>query len=167
MKIYQVETDEHKQYVLDLFWEYLQWANQNLEETFDVSFNIAAMLENDMQTLDKFLPPKGRLLLVAIDGRVAGLACMKPLTDTISEIKRMYVRQAFRRRGLGRALLQGLIDESKEMGYSAIRLDSARFMQGAHALYGSMGFQEIEPYEGSEIPTHFQQHWVFMQLTLT
>ena len=167
MKLYQMETSEHKQHVSELFWEYLQWANQNVNEVFNVNFDIAAMLEADMQTLAKFLPPNGRLLLGEVDEQIAGIACMKQLNDTICEIKRMYVRPAFRGRGLGRGLLQRLIDEARQIGYPIMRLDSARFMKAAHALYRSTGFQEIEPYEGSEIPTEFQQHWIFMELRLT
>jgi GNAT superfamily N-acetyltransferase len=166
MEIFQVETSEHKQHVHELFWEYLQWANQNVNETFNVNFDIAAMLENDMQTLAKFLPPNGRLLLAEVDEQVAGLACMKQLTETICEVKRMYVRREFRSQGLGRGLLQRLIDEASQMGYPLMRLDSARFMTAAHTLYRSIGFQEIAPYEGSEIPIEFQQHWIFMELRL-
>jgi GNAT superfamily N-acetyltransferase len=166
MEIFQVETSEHKQHVRELFWEYLQWANQNVNETFNVNFDIAAMLENDMQTLAKFLPPNGRLLLAEVDEQVAGLACMKQLTETICEVKRMYVRREFRSQGLGRGLLQRLIDEASQMGYPLMRLDSARFMTAAHTLYRSIGFQEIAPYEGSEIPIEFQQHWIFMELRL-
>jgi GNAT superfamily N-acetyltransferase len=166
MLIYQVETSEHKQQVRELFWEYLQWANQNVNQTFGVNFDIAAMLEDDMQTLSKFLPPNGRLLLGEVDEQVVGLACMKQLDDTICEIKRMYVRREFRGRGLGRGLLQRLIDEANQMGYLVMRLDSAGFMKAAHTLYRSIGFQEIAPYEGSEIPSEFHQHWVFMELRL-
>src|SRR5262245_29077297 len=135
MKLYPVETNEHKQHVRKIFWEYLQWANQNVNEVFNVNFDIAAMLEDDMQTLGKFLPPDGRLLLGEVDAQIAGIACMKKLNETICEIKRMYVRPTFRGRGLGRALLQQLIDEAQQMGYPLIRLDSARFMKEAHALY--------------------------------
>ena len=167
MRLYQVETEEHKQYIRELFWEYLQWANQNVNENFNVNFDIAAMLDDDMRTLDKFLPPDGRLLLCVVDDQLAGLACMKKLSDAVCEVKRMYVRPNFRGHGLGRALLQGLIDEARHMGYLIMRLDSARFMKEAHALYRSTGFREIESYEGSEIPEAFQQHWVFMELPLT
>ncbi len=98
--------------------------------------------------------------------RVAGIACLKKLRKDIGEIKRMYVRPGFRGKGLGRALLETLIAEAKEIGYPAVRLDSARFMKEAHALYQSAGFGEIEPYPESEIPPEFQKHWVFMERLL-
>lgn len=167
MVIYQVDLSVHKQQVQELFWEYLQWANQKVNETFQVNFDIEALLEGDLQTLAKFLPPDGRLFLGEVDGQIAGLICLKRLDDTVCEIKRMYVRPAFRGRGLGRALLQRTIDEARQLGYPIMRLDSARFMQSAHALYRSTGFHEIAPYAGSEIPPEFQQHWIFMELGLS
>ena len=78
----------------------------------------------------------------------------------------MYVRLEARRMGLGRVMLQMLLDEAAQLGYTTIRLDSACFMTEAHQLYRSMGFEEIEPYEGSEIPPDFQHNWVFMQKDL-
>ena len=78
----------------------------------------------------------------------------------------MYVRPDFRGTGLGRALLDALLAEARQVGYATIRLDSAGFMKTAHALYRAAGFEEIEPYPESEIPPDFQKHWVFMQKRL-
>ncbi|MDQ3396189.1 MAG: GNAT family N-acetyltransferase [Deinococcota bacterium] len=64
---------------------------------------------------------------------------------------------------MGRALLEALLDEARQLGYICVRLDSARFMKSAHALYRAVDFYEIEPYEGSEIPKEFQSHWIFME----
>jgi GNAT superfamily N-acetyltransferase len=99
-------------------------------------------------------------------GEVVGLACTKRIREDIGEIKRMYVRPEFRRRGIGRALLEVLIAEAREIRYPRMRLDSARFMAEAHSLYRSVGFQEIEPYPESEIPEEFRQYWIFMELRL-
>ena len=97
---------------------------------------------------------------------LAGVACLRELTPDTGEIKRMYVRPAFRRWGLGRALVNQLIEEATAIGYQRIHLDSARFMQEAHLLYRTLGFQEIGPYVGSEIPQEFQMNWIFMEKTL-
>jgi GNAT superfamily N-acetyltransferase len=152
--------------IRELFWEYLQWANAKVEENFGVSFDIATMLKEDMNTLDKFMPPKGRLLLGYVEDQPRGIACLKALTDSISEIKRMYVLPEARNNGLGRALLNQLLEKARQIGYERIRLDSARFMTEAHKLYRSAGFHEIEAYEGSEIPKEFQNHWIFMEREL-
>jgi GNAT superfamily N-acetyltransferase len=159
-------TAQHTSHIRELFWEYLQWANARVIEEFKVSFDIATMLESDMQNLDKFMPPEGRILLGYAGMDLAGIACLKQLTPRIGEIKRMYVRLAYRNAGLGGALIKRLLQEAQDIGYQLIRLDSARFMKEAHQLYRSTGFKEIPAYEGSEIPADFQEHWVFMELAL-
>jgi GNAT superfamily N-acetyltransferase len=138
IQIIIANQDQHFGPVRELFWEYLQWANANVEENFGVSFDIAAMFEDDMNTLDKFMPPKGRLLLGYADDHPMGIACLKELTDRIGEIKRMYVRPQARRRGLGRVLLTQLLEEARQLGYALIRLDSAQFMKEAHQLYNGI-----------------------------
>lgn len=166
LRIFQVETEEHEHQVRELFWEYLQWANTMVAQEFGVSFDIEAMLVADMAELDKFAPPAGRLLLAKWQDRMAGIAGLRRLDTSTGEVKRMYVRPMARGQGVGRALLQDLIAEARLMGYGLVRLDSARFMAAAHALYRSAGFREIEPYPGSEIPEAFQSNWIFMELTL-
>ncbi len=75
----------------------------------------------------------------------------------------MYVREPFRRQGVGRVLLHALMERAAALGYSQVRLDSAGFMHEAHALYRSAGFQEIAAYPESEIPAEFQAHWILME----
>ncbi len=166
LRVFQAATDEHTDYVRALFWEYLQWANAMVTREFGVTFDITTMLEHDMAELAKFAPPRGRLLLAEYDTEIAGIACLRTTSEDIGEIKRMYVRPAFRRKGSGRALIDALLVEARQMGYTRVRLDSARFMHTAHRLYHSVGFQEIAAYEGSEIPLEFQAHWLFMEKAL-
>ncbi len=91
---------------------------------------------------------------------------MRKLNEETGELKRMYVRPAYRGQGAGRALVHALLAEARQAGYVRVRLDSARFMHAAHLLYHSAGFEEIEAYEGSEIPLEFQGHWIFMEKAL-
>jgi len=166
IQIIIADKEQHAQLIRELFWEYLQWANAKVEENFGVNFDIAAMLEDNMKTLDKFMPPKGRLLLGYVEDQPAGIACLKVLTNSIGEVKRMYVRTQVRKRGLGRALLNQLLEEGQEIGYERVCLDSARFMKEAHQLYRTAVFGEIGAYEGSEIPRDFQKNWIFMEIEL-
>jgi GNAT superfamily N-acetyltransferase len=165
-RIYQAETDQDKALFRELSWEYLQWANARVDKEYGVRADIQSMLDQDLRELGKFLPPYGRLLLAECDGQVVGLACMKRIREEMGEIKRMYVRPEYRRRGIGRALLEALIAEAQAIGYPTMRLDSTRFMAEAHSLYRSLGFREIEPYPESEIPEELRQHWIFMELPL-
>lgn len=166
VQIRMADKDKDSSVVRELFREYLNWGNTRLYEEFGVAFDTPELVESSMQHLDWYMPPGGRLLLGMVDDEVMGIACLKALESGIGEVKRMYVRPQARNQGLGRALLIRLLDEARQIGYERIRLDSARFMTDAHRLYQSAGFREIEPYEGSEIPADFQQHWVFMELKL-
>jgi GNAT superfamily N-acetyltransferase len=163
LSICQMDPDHDTAHVRAMFWEYLQWANSRLNEEFGIDFGIEAMVDKTMRELQTYSPPDGRLLLARDGSEVAAIACMRRIDDDIGEIKRMYVRGSFRGQGIGRALLERLLDEARQVGYIRIRLDSARFMEEAHSLYRSAGFREIQPYAGSEIPAEFHEHWVFME----
>ena len=113
LRIYQVALDEDKGHVRELFWEYLELANAQVNEEFGVSLDIESMLERDMVELDKFSPPYARLLLAECGNQVAGLATMRKIREATAEIKRMYVRPAYRRKGIGRALVDCLIKEAR------------------------------------------------------
>ena len=162
-KVIIADPSRHAPQIRDIFWEYLEWANGEIFANYQVSVDIHAILEQNMQELGQFMPPGGRLLLCSPEERPAGVACLKPLNSTTGEIKRMYVRTEYRRQGLARLLLEGLLEEADRIGYQHVRLDSALFMTEAHALYRSFGFVEIEPYEGSEIPPEYQKYLVFME----
>ena len=98
----------------------------------------------------EYAAPAGHLLLAFVDGELAGCAALRALSDAdyanACEMKRLYVRPAFRRFGLGRALAQALLDEARGVGYSAMLLDTLDEMESARELYTSLGFEEIPPY---------------------
>ena len=169
MKLYQLQTDKQKKHVQELFLEYYTWAFARNKEEYGLVFDAGgppAMVKRYMATLDEFLPPSGILLLAYVDEQPAGIACMKTLDNGIFEIKRMYVKPQYRGKGIGRALLQEQINRAKQQNASILRLDSSRFMTAAHNMYRSVGFREIEPYQGSEIPAEIQKYWIFMELNL-
>ncbi len=113
--------------------------------------------EEELATLPgAYAPPGGYLLLALVDGELAGCGALRPLADTdyanACEMKRLYVRPAFRRFGLGRLIAQALKDEAQRAGYSAILLDTLDDMEAARGLYESLGFVEIPPYYYNPIP---------------
>ena len=97
-----------------------------------------------------YAPPSGQLLLALVDGDVAGCGALRPLHEAdypnACEMKRLYVRPAFRRFGLGRLLVVQLLDDARRAGYSNMLLDTLDDMESARALYTDLGFEEIPPY---------------------
>ncbi|HEX6364307.1 MAG TPA: GNAT family N-acetyltransferase, partial [Albitalea sp.] len=93
-----------------------------------------------------YAPPGGHLLLAFVDGALAGCGALRPMPDTdyanACEMKRLYVRPAFRRFGLGRVVAQALLDEAQQLGYSEVLLDTLDDMEAARGLYASLGFEE-------------------------
>jgi GNAT superfamily N-acetyltransferase len=145
--------------------EYLEGVCSSLNRQFNAGLDHRSILEQDMAELDRFSAPHGRLLLAEVDGQMAGIACLQKIGAGIGEVTRMYVRPAFRRRGIARALLEHLIEEARQIGYATIRLDTAR-SSPAHVLYQAAGFREIERYSESEIPQELQSMAVYMEMTL-
>lgn len=100
--------------------------------------------------------PHGALLLALVDGTVAGCGAMRPLHDcdypNACEMKRLYVRRAFRRFGLGRLVVQALMDRALQAGYSTMLLDTLDDMEVARGLYESLGFAPIPPYYYNPLP---------------
>jgi ribosomal protein S18 acetylase RimI-like enzyme len=103
-----------------------------------------------------YAAPSGALLLAFVDGQLAGCGAMRPAPDVdyvdACEMKRLYVRRAFRGFGLGRRLAQALLDRAGEAGYSNMLLDTLDDMESARGLYESLGFEEIPPYYYNPIP---------------
>lgn len=103
-----------------------------------------------------YAAPAGLLLLAWVDGELAGCGAFRPLADAdyanACEMKRLFVRRAFRRFGLGRQIAQALIDAATQAGYSAMLLDTLDDMEAARGLYTSLGFEEIPPYYFNPIP---------------
>jgi GNAT superfamily N-acetyltransferase len=151
--------------VTALWGEYLRWANDQFDAEYGFRLDVEDVLKRNLADLSPFDPPTGRLLL-AFDGDTAvGVGCLQKLRPGTAEIKRMFVRPSARGRGIGRLLLDRLVEAAQEIGCDHVLLDSTRFMHAAHALYRSVRFNEIEPYPESEIPTEVRHHWLFMRLS--
>jgi ribosomal protein S18 acetylase RimI-like enzyme len=102
----------------------------------------------------KYAPPKGRLLLAfGEDDSPAGVIAMRPIDGDICEMKRLFVRPAARGQNLGRKLIDRVLEEAREAGYTKMRLDTLTgLMDKAIALYRSYGFYDIPAYYQSPMP---------------
>jgi putative acetyltransferase len=100
-------------------------------------------------------------LVAVVDGRVVGCGAWQPLDAGVAEIKRMYVRPAFRGRGIARQLVVALEEEALAADRPLIRLETGSYMPSAIALYRSSGYRPIAPYGeyvGNPYSVCFEKH---------
>jgi GNAT superfamily N-acetyltransferase len=95
-----------------------------------------------------YAPPRGRLLIA--EG--AGCVALRAIDSEVCEMKRLYLRPEHRGSGLGRRLVQAIIDEARSAGYRRMRLDTMPKMDSAQRLYASLGFREIAAYRYNPEP---------------
>jgi GNAT superfamily N-acetyltransferase len=118
--------------------------------------------DEELRTLPgKYAPPAGRLLLARMDGEPAATAAFRPLRKDACEVKRLYVRPGYRRRGLAGSMLAKLTDEARLSGYRELYGDTLASMASALDFYRSRGFVEVGLYSDDPTPGA-----IYLRLTL-
>jgi putative acetyltransferase len=154
-EIVEVTTAEQLEQVRTLFGEYrAQLPVEYCSRTLDAE--IAGLP-------GEYAPPKGKLLLATVVGQPVGCLGLRPFPrDSTCEMKRLYVRPGFRGEKIGRQLLDRVLLEGRNLGYSFLRLDThPPTMQAALALYLKLGFQEVTADPGEAV-----QGLLYMELRL-
>ena len=160
--------------VEQLFREYHEWNKQQVMEAvggdsmrpadIDAEYDIESIIAEDLDYLRN--SSTGGHLIVAHSGdRLVGCVYLRRLSPTATEVRRLYVRPHARGRGLGRRLMEALIDIAIDADYRRVLLNTGPHTEAAQSLYADLGFEPTTPYE-SEIPEPVHEHWHFMELTL-
>ena len=97
--------------------------------------------------------PYVTLLVSDVNGSPAGCVALKPLADQTAEVKRLYVRPAFRRLGLGEQLMRAVASAAQQLGYTTLRLDTLPFMTAAIELYHRLGYVPVDRYNDNPEPS--------------
>lgn len=95
---------------------------------------------------DSYRPPRGRFLIAWSDDLPVGCVALRPLDDSIAEVKRLWVDASARGQGLSRRLMSAIEAEARSMGYQRLRLDTNSALTEAIALYRATGWTDIPPY---------------------
>jgi putative acetyltransferase len=116
------------------------------------------MRADAMRLPGPYVAPLGAIWLALSSDAAIGCVALRPLQGGTAEVKRMYVDRAWRGKGVGRALLETLIERARTLGYHHLRLGTLSDMSAARALYESLGFAPIERYRPDEmVDTEFYE----------
>jgi putative acetyltransferase len=137
LKLIEVARSEELEHVRSLFLEYEQ------DLPFDLSFQD---FTRELKELPgRYARPTGCMLLAIRGQEPAGCVALRQIGEGICEMKRLFVRPAYRGQGIGRALAQAVIEQARRIGYKRMRLDTV--LEPARSLYRSLGFRPIPPYQ--------------------
>jgi carbonic anhydrase len=127
-----------------LFREYANWLS------VDLSFQ---RFEEELSSLPDpyYVAPEGALFMALVDGHPAGCVGVRSFENSTCEMKRLFVRDAYKGHGVGRALATRAIEAGRELGYKRMLLDTLAHMRPAIELYTSLGFHSIAAYYDNPI----------------
>lgn len=133
---------------------------QEYADTLDIDLDFQGFAQELASLPGDYAEPRGHLVLAMVEGAVAGCCALRPIDDVdytnACEMKRLFVRKAFRGFGLGRLLVDHTLATAAQLGYSCVLLDTLDSMESARALYADFGFEEIPPYYHNPIAgTHY------------
>ena len=154
----QVDTPDDLNQVRALFIDY--------QASLDIDLCFQGFEEELCNLPGQYAEPMGALLLAFVDGAPAGCCAFRPMINSdhvnACEMKRLFVRPAFRGFGLGRQLVERTMVQAQMAGYTSMLLDTLSDMETARALYQEAGFEEIAPYYHNPIPG---AHYLMADLT--
>jgi len=143
-RITQARWPDDRAIVERLFREYVA----SLAE--DISFQ---NVDDELASLPgKYARPTGAVLIAREGEHAAGAVAYRMVEPGVAEMKRLYVRPAFRGSGLGRELATELIEDARTQGYRTMLLDTLASMAAARALYRDLGFVPVAPYYDNPLP---------------
>ena len=146
--------------LLSLFTEYTRMLVSH-DPSFQIYLDIQHYEDEIRDLKAKYGHPEGRLYLALWEGEAAGCIALRKLDEQRCEMKRLYVRPAFRGHKIGDVLVDRILQDAKAIGYRHMLLDTLPFLESAIYMYQKRGFYEIPCYNDSPVETT-----IFMQYDL-
>lgn len=147
--------------------DYVGWSRERYKDMpwfVEEVFGYQA-LDDELKVLAlKYGPPNGRVMIAVVEGQVVAGGAYRTLSPGVCELKRLFVTDGARGLSLGRRLSDALMASARDDGFDLIRLDTGDRLAEAIAMYGSMGFRQIPPYQ--QYPERLMPHLVFMERNL-
>jgi putative acetyltransferase len=138
IKITEPDYKNDMEIVRELFVEYKQFIG------IDLCFQD---FQNELAELPgKYAPPEGCILIAYLNNQPVGCVALKNIGEKTCEMKRLFVKQQFQGRKIGRMLAESIIEKAKNKGYKMMKLDTVESLKPALCLYKSLGFRETKPY---------------------
>lgn len=146
--------------IAELFLEYTEMVVFN-DQSFEKYLQVQNFDYELKHLSSKYGLPEGRLYIAIFENEVAGCIALKKIDNEKCEMKRLYVKPKFRGKKIANKLVEKIIEDSKEVGYKVMLLDTFPFLEGAIKLYKKFGFYEIESYNNSPM-----DECIYMRLDL-
>jgi len=165
--IRKAETQSELNDVRALMREFVQWHRDRHVDDYDLikQYFDPDDFDRELDNLPgKYGPPKGSLVIAYDDDAPVGCVAMRELGDGACEMKRMYVPERARGRGVGQRLADRIIADARAAGYRHMRLDTSKRQSEAMRLYERSGFVRIPAYYPLE--DAIKDWLVFFELTL-
>ena len=169
IEIVSAQAGDALEHVITLSQEYVTWMLAEIRVQYpDLDIGEFTSEHDYDDVRRKFpgdhVPPDGCLLLALDSDQVCGCVALGRLTDTVAEMRTLFVRPSCRGKGVGKLLAQASLNEARKFGYRTVRLDTLGFMASALGLYRSLGFRDIAPYR--EVSESLRQYICFLELDL-
>lgn len=159
MAIWPVETEADHEALRELLGEFHDWMVAHAGDVYERE----AELDDDLTALEA---GDCRAWLAGHDGAPAGCVLLFGPTAELAEFRRLWVTPSARGAGLGRRLVERVIDAAREGGYDTLALTTPPWGEAGHRLYESLGFERTPPYPETRLDEAHHDEAIFMRLEL-
>ena len=160
MQYEMISAVELPERLAPLFEAYQQWLIQN-DPDLQIVLN-GQSYDDELEHLqEKYGAPEGAIYILTADGTDIGCIALRKIDDAVCEVKRVFLQMPYRGRGLGKLMMERVIEDARRAGYREMVLDTLPIMTGACTLYDRMGFVPTEKYNDNPLP-----YAIYRKLTL-